>query len=247
MFYRINMVLLTLFILPVTAIASDDEWEFNITPYLWGSGLKGDIGTLPPAPVVEADISFSDIMDNLDMALMVGGEARKGRFGLIGDVIYMDIGAGGKTPGTSYGGVDLDFTLKHLALGGSYELTQSDDYELNALAGAYIWDLDNKLGFKTGTLPGQSISDDARWNDIFLGLKGKADINDKWSVNGWGMTAVAGDSDAAWDIYGGVGYRYSDLVSIVGGYRHLELDYDNGPFLFDVEMSGPVMGATFSF
>jgi len=255
MFNRLNSILshkglwffLTLFILPVTGFANDDEWNFRVSPYLWGSAMEGDIRTLPPLPPTDVDMSFSDIWDHLDMALMGFAEARKGRFGVFADLVYMDLSTRGKTSGPLFSGANIDFTLGHLSLGGSYELTQSDDYELNVLAGAYFWDIDNKLKLKTGLLPGQSVSDDEQWNDAFLGLKGKADINDDWYVNGWGMAAVAGDSDSAWDVYGGVGYRYSDSMSIVGGYRHMGLDYHNGPFSYDVEFSGPAIGLTFLF
>jgi len=242
----------TLLVLPVTGLASDDEWNFRLSPYLFAATMEGDVGTLPPLPPAEVDMSFSDIWDNLDMGLMGFAEARKGRFGLFADLLYMDLSADGDTPrGVLFSEFDVEFTLSHLALGGSYELTQANDYELNALAGVFFWDVDNKLKLEAGAfpglVPGMSISEDKSWNDVFLGLKGKADINDKWYVNGWGMAAVDGDSDSAWEVYGGVGYNYSDSTAIVGGYRHMELDYDKGSILFDVEFSGPAIGVTFLF
>ena len=36
--------------------------------------------------------------------------------------------------------------------------------------------------------------------------------------------------------------KSSGLVSLVGGYRHQDVDYHDGDFLFDVEMSGPIFG-----
>ena len=40
---------------------------------------------------------------------------------------------------------------------------------------------------------------------------------------------------------------FNDTVSATAGYRHLEVDYSNGGFDFDVELSGPVIGATIRF
>ena len=98
-----------------------------------------------------------------------------------------------------------------------------------------------------GRLTARKISEHETWTDGFVGLRGKADIDTNWYVSGWGIAAVAGDSDSAWDVYGGVGYKYSDTLSVNAGYRHQEVDYDDGLFLFDVEMSGPTIGLQYRF
>jgi hypothetical protein len=41
--------------------------------------------------------------------------------------------------------------------------------------------------------------------------------------------------------------EFSDLVLLVGGYRHQEVDYQAGDFLFDVEMSGPMLRLAYHF
>ena len=61
------------------------------------------------------------------------------------------------------------------------------------------------------------------------------------------MVAVAGDSDTSWDVYAGAGYEYSDSISLTLGYRHQEIEYENGDFLYDIRMSGPVTGLSFRF
>ena len=245
-------IFLTLLIaLPTTSLATDewgtDEWSYRLSPYLWASAMEGKVRTLPPAPEAEVDMSFSDIWDNLDMGIMGFAEARKGRLGLYADVVYMDLGAKAKTPGPLFGGADLDFALTKISLGGSYGLSKSSEHELDLMAGLNLYNLDNELKLKTGLLAARSISDDESWQDVILGLKGKMDINENWYVNGWGTAAIAGDSDKQWDVYGGLGYRYSDSISFVGGYRHMELDYHDDAFKFDAEFSGPLFGATFQF
>ena len=35
-------------------------WEFQVSPYAWMSGLNGELGTIPGAPPVDADLSFND-------------------------------------------------------------------------------------------------------------------------------------------------------------------------------------------
>jgi hypothetical protein len=52
--------------------AADNNWQFAIAPYLWGAGISGKTQTGSPI-----EISFDDVFDNLESALMLSFEARK--------------------------------------------------------------------------------------------------------------------------------------------------------------------------
>jgi hypothetical protein len=54
-------------------------------------------------------------------------------------------------------------------------------------------------------------------------------------------------SDIMADLFGGVGYRFSELISATIGYRWMKVDRDSGGFLYDVEQEGVLAGLTFSF
>ncbi len=71
------------------AAAASPRWELSVTPYLWATALKGDVGV----GRIDADVdaSFDDILDNLNFALMLSLEARKGRFGLLSDTVYANL------------------------------------------------------------------------------------------------------------------------------------------------------------
>jgi hypothetical protein len=71
------------------APAASTGWQFSITPYLWATALKGDVGVGRTS--ADVDASFDDILDNLNGALMLSLEARKGRFGLLSDTIYANL------------------------------------------------------------------------------------------------------------------------------------------------------------
>jgi len=81
----LGLMLLTVFAPPIATAA--DEWKFAVTPYLWGAGINGTA----TVGLHEADVekSFSDILDDLDFAAMVNLQARKGRFGVYTDVVYL--------------------------------------------------------------------------------------------------------------------------------------------------------------
>ena len=73
--------------LPLTAkSAEDNAWDYSASVYLWGAGIQGSL-----ANGAEVDASFGDILEELEFAIMGTYEARKGKWSVIGDVIYLDL------------------------------------------------------------------------------------------------------------------------------------------------------------
>ena len=65
---------------------SNDEWKFNGGLYLWASDIdiedsNGDSST----------ISFSEIVDNLDLVFMGHLGGQKGKLGFMIEAIYLDM------------------------------------------------------------------------------------------------------------------------------------------------------------
>lgn len=95
---------------------ADSSWEFRITPYAWLTGLTGDISKGPLT--LGIDQGFSDIVDDLNMAAALQMEARNGRWGIMADGFYADIGTAAETRSALYGEgkVGLKQFLGELAL-----------------------------------------------------------------------------------------------------------------------------------
>ena len=68
-----------------------DDWEFIAAPYLQFANLEGTvtIGQMG----IPVDVSFGDIVDNLDFVFAAQLEVRKGRFGFVFNGLYMKLGA----------------------------------------------------------------------------------------------------------------------------------------------------------
>ena len=83
--------------------APGSPWSVAIAPYVWASGISGDIGSfgLPP---VHLDASFSDILKNFDIGAMFVGEIRYQRYGLFTDFIYVKISGSKGNPDRAGGG-----------------------------------------------------------------------------------------------------------------------------------------------
>ena len=81
------------------------------------------------------------------------------------------------------------------------------------------------------------------WVDPVVGLRGQAEITDRWffryngDIGGFGA-----GSDLTWQVFAGIGYRVSDLVSIGIGYRALAIDYSKDAFALDTLTHGPLLG-----
>jgi len=223
-------------------------WTFTAAPYGWAAGLDGTVGVfgLPP---VQVDASFGDILENFDIGFMGAGEARYGRFGIAMDLLYLKVSTSADTP---FGVLadHIDATSKTFTAFGAleYRLAETDQMSFDVLGGARVWSLTTELDPVGGPADPLSFTDDMAWVDPIVGARARVNLSDAFYVTGWGMIGGFGaGSKLTWDVMGALGYEVSDSVSLIGGWRALSVDYENGPAIFDVVMSGPILGATIKF
>ena len=69
--------------------AQGSEWDYGGFIYLWGAGMSGSTVTGE-----DFDISFSDVVEKLDFALMGAVEARRDRISFLGDLQYLNLSEG---------------------------------------------------------------------------------------------------------------------------------------------------------
>jgi hypothetical protein len=120
------------------------KWEFNLTPYLWATGIEGNAGIRGHAAPVDA--SFIDILKHLDGGLMAAAEARKDRFGIIGEVLYVRLSHSESRPDRLITHTDLDLHQLMTDLGLEYRVIQARQGTFDLVAAARYWDLNASLG-----------------------------------------------------------------------------------------------------
>ncbi len=228
---------------------SDDGVEWSLTPYLWVASLQGDLpGEEDDA---QADQAYADVVSSLDMVFMGYGEVRKGNFGLFGDIFFygQTIEADIVYHDIAIGSDEIDIGIYTLA--GFYRVLQGDGYYLDAVAGMRYWDIQNKLMLGSENNPLATIEGAKDWNNALVGAKGRVEINENWYLNGWVFATLADKAEYSTDIYGGVGYNYSDMTSFFLGYRQMSVGYEiNRRFVnrsLDLDLGGPIAGVTFKF
>ncbi|WP_112816159.1 hypothetical protein [Ensifer sp.] len=221
-------------------------WQFSVAPYFWMAGLTGDTSQLG-LPNVHIDSSFGDIWNNLDFALMVTGEARNGPYSIFGDTIYIKLSASGSTPdGVLADSVSLDTQSFSATLGAGYAIYEDQNSHLDVVGGLKVWSVDTTLSFSGGSLGGVSRDDSATWVDAVAGLRGAYYFTPEFYLTGWGLIG-GGGADLDWDAALGLGYKFTDTISAVAGYRALGVDYSNDGFKYDVVQHGPIIGVSVRF
>ncbi|MES2438034.1 MAG: hypothetical protein V4584_03155 [Verrucomicrobiota bacterium] len=85
---------------------SEPRWEFRASGYGWLTGLDGSVGV--GGLGAELDVGFLDIADDLKMAAALQVEARDGRWGILADGFYVNLGASGPSPGPIYDSVGME-------------------------------------------------------------------------------------------------------------------------------------------
>lgn len=230
------------------AIATDGPVVFA-SAYLWASALSGTTSTLPPLPATNIDVSFRDVLQDLDGAVMAAGEIRWGRWSFLADVMYTQVSPGGTLPGPFQSGVDVRSRSLTLQADALYRLHDSPTLAVDAGVGLRFWHLDNRLTIEPGLLPtGISYSQSASWVDPVFAARIIAQLGGPWSLT---LVGDVGGFDVGaqftWQAIGTVNYQWTSNLALRAGYRMLSVDYQEGNFLYDVQMQGPILGMTYRF
>jgi hypothetical protein len=230
---------------------AQDQWRYQLSPYLWFAGLKGDVATIPGAPPASIEISPSEALQDLKVGLMGAFDAKKGRHGGFADLVYTDVRSDTELVPA------IGLTLKSISkttlfsAGYMYELYKNESAVVDLLAGARYWGIDTELEFGggLGILAGRSVSHNESWVDPLIGIKGRTSLGaSKFYVAG--ILAGGGfgvGSDHFYDVSAHVGYQWTKAVGTSLGYRVFDVKYEDGSFLYDVRQEGWLLGLTFAF
>jgi len=237
-------------------LPAHDDWTYTLAPYVWAAGINGDVGVFGQEPVA-IDLGFSDILPDLKFAGMGAAEAHNGTWGVLGDMMYVHTNPHesitriiSNVP-TSLD-VSIDTRSFTAAMFGEYRIASSDQLTIDLLAGARFWDVSNEISatLTVGGAPDitHSGSDGAEWIDPMVGVKTKINTSSPVYISAWAMVGGFGvGSKFAWDIMGGVGYKFTDRFSTLAGYRAVSVNYDHNGFVYDIVQKGPFIGGVYQF
>jgi opacity protein-like surface antigen len=231
------------------AYAASDQWTHTAAVYMIGAGIDGTAGIGPVTG--DVDVSFSDILENLEFGAMAAYRGEKGPFAVIADLIYMDLetdkdglGPFGNTRAT----VELDQLITELD--ASYAVTD----RLDAYVGLRYWDVDSTIEVIGGGPLGETLnaSTGEDWVDLLYGLRYALPLGSKWTLV-WraDMAPFGTGSEFSWHTSAYADWRLGDHAHALIGFRWLDVDYDDGEgadrFVMDVSEGGPTIGFAWTF
>jgi hypothetical protein len=222
-------------------VLTSDKWHFAVTPYMWLTGLVGDVGVGRLGSTV--DLSPGDILKQLQFGIMAAGEARKGPYVLGLDAIYAKLGdARAFAVRGDSGALDLTQHETIIQPTGGYTIGDST-WSVDFLVGIRYWNLSTSLDV-TGTRLSNERSMTQQWVDATGGARFNWMPLEKLhfvaAADGGG-----GGSKDSWQAYSSLGYDVWSKWRLGLAYRVLAVDYDRNNFLFDTRTKGFVVGATY--
>ena len=223
---------------------SDKAWENNVLVYGLASAITGDMQVGPiQAPV---DVSFSDILDNLDGGFMGRYRGANDRFSIVADFIYLSL-ANTKDSGPLRRG-ELDQTIVDIT--GGYRFSEI----FEGVFGVRITDLSAGFQFASPRGNQTELGGSDTFYDPIVGarLMTTLDSQEKWWLQAHGDVGGFGAGmDVTWQVMGNVGFKPAEWLSLWAGYRALGQDFDKAGdserFGANLTYHGPAFGVGFHF
>jgi hypothetical protein len=237
-------------------------WEFSLTPYLWLPHVDASMRDETPGSG-GSPVSLTNLLQHLNAALFLSGEARKGRWGLAADLVFCNFqktgsnvssvtGPGGEIEVPVNTGTTTSLTGYMVSVTGNYALLRSPAAKLDVLGGIRFTHIGTTLDWSFATsvdsLPGRtgSVGEGVDLWDGVVGVRGNAQLEGgQWFVPYY-LDAGAGTSKFTWQGLLGVGYKFGwgDLLLV---YRYLSFEQGDEHPVQRFYLSGPALGATFRF
>lgn len=272
------LVLLVLAALPLSAraqaVAQEDKWTFAVQPYLWMPSIDGTLKYNNAQPGANADVNMSsNLLEDLQFGFLVNGEARKGKWAIFTDFIYLSLGSGnselkkgeltgpgGRVPFTASANVGTSTTFKASIweLAGSYTVGRWEKITLEVLAGfRYLgaeastdWNLSAAI---VGPGPGQTFARSGStsqrediWDGI-VGVRGRIGLGDgKWGIPYYLDVGAGNYSTFTFQAMTGIQYQF-DWIDVSLVWRYLYYSSSGDYLVQNMGFNGPALGANFRF
>jgi opacity protein-like surface antigen len=229
------------------------EWSFEVTPYLWATGLDGTLAvTSRPQAGIAVEQSFSDLFKILDFAAAGSFEARHGRWGVLFDAVYFRVSDTASVTGPR-GFVTLAadgmITQQMYTLLASYRVSDGSS-QVDLFGGLRYASVQGDVELQA-TLPqlplaGRSFGQKEHWVDPIIGARIRQPLGERWTLVGYADIGGFGvGSDLSWQLMAGANYAFSPDVIGKLGYRVVAFDYSEASFAYDIRFAGPYLGLGF--
>jgi hypothetical protein len=127
-----------------------EPWQITVAGPGWLAGFSGHTGFHGVNPYV--NVGIGQILKHINVIYSFGGEVRKGRFGVLGDLLYMNAQAGTGEMSGLVSKVDAGLQQFLGELFGSYRVIEGSRGWLDLLAGFRYTYLGEQVGFQANNM-----------------------------------------------------------------------------------------------
>lgn len=237
--YFRNIAALATLAFPGTAFAGD--WDYTASIYIYTSETTAAIGD------VEASLSFSDALDNLDFSFMGAFEANNGRWGFIADYMLTDLSFGNTTPNPAFSGINTSLKTQIFNGYATYRAYQDPKITVDIAAGFRWFSTATAITLLPGILPGGTSSVDASWVDPLVGIRAQFAMTEKLSGTVFADYGGFRSDSETWQTMLAIDYNINENWVARAGYRYISVDHEVNGTDFSFKQSGPIFGATYKF
>ncbi len=236
---------LSLAFLAAPMAAHSSDWSFEATIYLFMPETETSLDTTRGN--IDATLSFSDALSNLDLAFMGTIAASNGRWSLLADYNYTDLSFGDDTPGTAFSGLDTSLKTQFLSGYVGYRVYEDPTVQVDVAGGFRWFSTETQFTLSPGALPGRTTTVDADWTDPVVGARARFKFSDRWTGTAFLDYGGFSSDSETWQVLLTADYSINERWMIRGGYRYIKFDHEINGNDFTFSQSGPVIGATYRF
>jgi len=228
----------------------------QLTPYFWAASMKGDISPFRHGPTLHVDKSFSNILKDLNFGGFLQLWARRDRWVLSGDLMYVDTSSSRTSgqlpllppplPAISSVGAKVGTKEFTASLMAGYRLYDAPAVTFDLLGGARAWHISNKVTVWADSLSG-SYHESFGWVDPAIGARAFFRLGDQFTgliqgdLGGFGV-----GSRHSRHLLATLNYSLNDDLTLSAGYKTLSVDFRRDGHVFDTTLAGPVLGLTYT-
>jgi hypothetical protein len=226
-----------------------DGWRFEASVPGLLPWMTGDLGVTTAVAPVRVDLSPIDVVQHLKFAMMGRFDVRNDRFVGFSDLIYADTKFSGhigfRDPDFLSGNVRSRMLISTNLAG--YRAVDTPNMSVDLLAGVRLENVDDSLHLQGP----RRVFDGGKsqfWADPLLGARFKTRLARKVDATVWGdFGGFGAGSRFTGEVEGTVAYSLARRWKAFGGWRYLYTNYAHNGFVFNTSLTGPVLGAAYSF
>lgn len=243
---RLIVPLLLATAIAAPASAQDSAWNYKVILYAWLPGMSTSFDTANFG-TIETEGSSTDVLDDLEMAFMGTFEAQTGRFSLIGDLLYTSLSSPSNTPkGFLFEQSITDVSVTALSGYGLYRVSTDPAIAFDLGVGFRAFSADATTTLVGAKLPTEVIGGSESWVDPLVAGRLIVPFDDRWALALFADYGGTGSS-TTWQGIASVNYALSDRWTMNAGYRTMSIEKDVVNIPTTIELSGPLLGFTYSF